>query len=187
MSHSLNFPKRVPQLATDTLTLREMTEEDVPAWFERASDPESSRLSGDPIPESVDVCRGWLEVHRDLFRRRKGIRWAVVPEPAGASVGSIGFSNISASDRSAELGGVISRAWWNRGIATAAARLVLCYGFDDLGLLEVRADFVEGNAASKRVLEKLGFRFQHEIENYQEAKRGYLYVLRKPDLIGIDQ
>lgn len=100
MSQSLNFPERVPPLAAGSLTLREMTEEDVPAWFERASDPESSRLSGDPIP---------------------------------------------------------------------------------------RADFVEGNAASKRVLEKLGFRFHHGIADYRNATRGYLYVLRKPDLIGIDQ
>jgi len=183
MSVPLVFPPAVPLLEADGLTLREMSERDVPAWFERASDPESSALSGDPIPESVDVCFGWLEVHRQLFHERRGIRWAIVPPGAAGSVGSIGLSNLSLEERSAELGAVIARAYWNRGIVTAAARMVVRYAFDDLGLVEIRADLLQRNHASKRVLEKLGFRFDRVLEGYQRdesgCEDGYLYILRK--------
>ena len=50
MSQTLHFPDAVPALFTKMLYLRELTEHDVPAWFERASDPESAVLAGDPIP-----------------------------------------------------------------------------------------------------------------------------------------
>ena len=54
MSQTLLFPDAVPALFSDMLYLRELMEDDVPAWFERASDPESAVLAGDPIPESIE-------------------------------------------------------------------------------------------------------------------------------------
>lgn len=181
------FPATVPLLSGFGLTLREMTEADVPGWFVRASDPESSALSGDPIPENAEVCFAWLETHRRLFRERRGIRWAVVPDGATASIGSIGLSNlapdVSTGVSTGELGGVIARAYWRQGIGTRAARLLLTYAFADLGLDEIRADLLSTNVASRRVLEKLGFEFQHIIADYQTGGRGShvgcLYTLRR--------
>lgn len=179
------FPESVPVLKGDHILLREMTEADVPAWFKRASDPESSSLSGDPIPESIDVIYGWLETNRQFFRDGTGLRWAIVPAAAEGSVGSIGFSKIDAADRTAELGAVIARAYWSQGIVTAAARRVIDYAFNELGLKEIRADLVQRNEASKRVLEKLGFEYVEEIPAYCEtpefgAEAGYLYRLVNP-------
>src|SRR4051795_7600734 len=42
MFQTLHFPDAVPTLFGDMVFLRELTEDDVPAWFERASDPESA-------------------------------------------------------------------------------------------------------------------------------------------------
>ena len=68
MSQTLHFPDAVPTLFGDMVYLRELTEDDVPAWFERASDPESAVLAGDPIPESVEMGVHWLQRHRERFR-----------------------------------------------------------------------------------------------------------------------
>ena len=121
----ISFPKSVPTLKADQILLREMTEVDVPAWFKRASDPESSSLSGDPVPESIDIIYTWLESHRQSFRDRKALRWAIVPAATEGSVGSIGLPKIDASERTAELGAVIARTYWSQGIVTAAARVVI--------------------------------------------------------------
>jgi ribosomal-protein-alanine N-acetyltransferase len=182
---TLHFPDSVPELLGDRVRLRELTEDDVPAWFERASDPESSELSGDPIPESAEAGVQWLRLHRERFRRQAGIRWAIVPRGSTESVGSIGLAVTSSEERIAELGAVIARACWGKGLGTSAARLVIRYAFDTLRLAEIRAEFLQSNLASKRVLEKLGFRFQGAVAGDPRpgaVPDGFLYVLRSvPD------
>ncbi|SFR67618.1 GNAT family N-acetyltransferase [Halogeometricum limi] len=59
--------------------------------------------------------------------------------------------------RYAELAYWVAYDHWNNGYATAAAETMLDYGFDELGLHRVKACTFEDNAASRRVLEKLGF------------------------------
>jgi ribosomal-protein-alanine N-acetyltransferase len=144
----MNFPQSVPGLPGDRVHLRELTEVDVPAWFERATDIESAALAGDPIPESIDI----------------------------------GLNISSEEDGVAALGAVIGRAYWNKGFATCAAQLVAAYAFSTLKLVELRADLLQSNLASKRVLEKLGFQLVRTIPDYDQseagAQDGYLYVMR---------
>jgi len=157
MSQSLHFPDAVPALFGDMLYLRELTEDDVPAWFERASDLESAVLAGDPIPESVEVGFEWLQRHRERFRQQAGIRWAIVEKGSTDSVGTIGLAITSKQKRIAELGIVIGRAYWGKGIGTSAAHLVTGYAFSTLGLAEIQAEVLQRNLASRRLLEKVGF------------------------------
>jgi hypothetical protein len=72
-------------------------------------------------------------------------------------VGTIGLAITSEEKRIAELGIVIGRAYWGQGIGTSAARLVTGYAFGTLGLAEVRAEALQRNLASRRLLEKVGF------------------------------
>jgi ribosomal-protein-alanine N-acetyltransferase len=182
MSLALRFPDTVPEFRGETVYLREITERDVPAWYERASDPESSMLSGDPIPESPQMGVPWLQHHRERFRQQTGIRWAIVPKGSAVSVGTIGLTITSKEERSAELGIVIGRSHWGQGIGTSAARLVLRYAFDTLGLAEIRAEVLQSNVASRRVLEKLGFHFLQTIPGELQSDHGsqdcFLYALQ---------
>jgi len=172
----------MPELAGDGVRLRELTEEDVPGWFARASDPESSALSGDPIPPSIEEGVRWLQRHRERFHLRTGIRWAIVPKGSTESVGTIGLAITSKAERIGELGVVIARAWWGKGIATDAARLVTGYAFDTLGLVEIQAEFDKRNVASRRVFEKLGFRYLRDVpadpQSATALPDGFLYVLQ---------
>jgi [ribosomal protein S5]-alanine N-acetyltransferase len=58
---------------------------------------------------------------------------------------------------SAEIGYWLGRAYWGRGIMTAAVGAVTAYGFASLDLLRVFALPFTDNAASVRVLEKAGY------------------------------
>lgn len=182
MATRLNFPPAVPELLGGLVRLRELTEDDVPAWYERATDAESAALAGDPIPESLAMGFQWLERNRRRFREQEGIRWAIVPKGATHSVGSIGLALKSHEERAAELGFVIARVHWSKGMGTCAARLVARYAFDTLGLAELRAELLASNVASRRVLEKTGFRFEGVIPDFETsptgALEGSLYVLR---------
>lgn len=181
MSQFLDFPDAVPELINDLVYLRELNESDIPAWFERATDVESADLAGDPIPESIAMGAQWLQRHRDRFKQRAAIRWAIVPRGQTDSVGTIGLI-ISEKERGlAELGFVVGRACWGKGIGTAAAQLVKRYAFESLGLLELSAEVLQRNPASVRLLEKVGFRLLRAVpgapENGGESDDCFIYVL----------
>jgi [ribosomal protein S5]-alanine N-acetyltransferase len=157
MSKTLNFPDVVPKLFGEAVYLRELIEDDIPAWFERASDAESADLAGDPIPESVEMGFKWLQRHRERFHQHAGIRWAIVPKDSAESVGTIGLTITSKEERIADLGIVIARAYWCKGIGASAMHLVTGYAFNTLGLAEIQAEVLQRNLASRRLLEKSGF------------------------------
>lgn len=92
MAQTLTFPDAAPVLFDNRMYLRERTEDDVPAWFVRASDPESAVLAGDPIPKSIDMGAQWLARYRERFRQQTGLRWAIVPLGATESIGTIGLT-----------------------------------------------------------------------------------------------
>ena len=61
----------------------------------------------------------------------------------------------------AELGYWLAEPFWHRGIMTEAAGAVLAHARRDLGIRRVWADYYEGNEASCRVMQRLGFHFHH--------------------------
>jgi len=75
-------------------------------------------------------------------------------------VGETGIKHIDWEKREGELSIHLQNdAVKNRGIGTAAERLLLAYAFDELGLTAVTARVIEKNTRSRRVLEKVGFAF----------------------------
>jgi len=86
---------------------------------------------------------------------------------------------------SAEIGYWISRAYWGRGIMTAAVGAVTAYAFASLGLLRVFALPFSDNAASVRVLEKAGY-VREGLLRCSAIKAGrihdqYLYAAVRPN------
>ncbi len=61
-----------------------------------------------------------------------------------------------------ELGYHLRRQYWGMGLAEEAGRAVVNFAFENLRAKALFAGHHPENAASKRVLEKLGFRFTHE-------------------------
>jgi [ribosomal protein S5]-alanine N-acetyltransferase len=181
---TLNFPNTVPDLFAETMHLRELTEDDIPAWLARAIDVESADLAGDPIPGSIEMGAAWLKGHRDLFQQQTAIRWSIVPKGATESAGTVGLVINSKAHRTAAFAIVVGRAYWRKGFGTAAAQLVTRYGFDTLGLAEIHAEVLQRNAASLRLLEKTGFQRLREIagdpQSGGDAEDCFEYVLWSP-------
>lgn len=61
---------------------------------------------------------------------------------------------------SAELGYWIGEPYWNKGITTLAVKLIVMYGFENLGLERIYACVYDFNTPSQRVLEKCGFVYE---------------------------
>lgn len=94
------------------------------------------------------------------------------------SVGFVWLFEISDVHARAELGYWIAPAESGRGYATEAARCCLRYAFDDRNLRKVTARVFEGNDASMRVLEKLGFREEGRLREQYYVDGAYVDCVR---------
>ena len=74
----------------------------------------------------------------------------------GRPIGSIGLKEIAGKADARELGYWIGRPYWGRGLVPEAARELMRYGFDELGLTAVYACHDVSNGQSSRVMDKLG-------------------------------
>lgn len=191
--HPPRFPVTVPLLVGATLRLRELTEDDIPSWFERATERASADLAGDPVPASIEAGAAWLQRHRVRFRGKRGLRWAIVPEDGAVSVGSVGLAFEPGIAAGAELGIVVARSWWGRGIGTTATCMAVDYAFAELGLTEVRVVVLQRNHASVRLLETSGFSRLEVVPptaaepevllRYARTRRGAEGVRERPTLL----
>ena len=79
----------------------------------------------------------------------------------GTHVGCCGLRPYDLSQNIYELGFHIRSDQWGQGFATEAARAVIAHAFETLKVASLFAGHNPENKASRRVLEKLGFRYTH--------------------------
>ena len=92
-------------------------------------------------------------------RPRDTFELAIAERDGGALVGGIRMSVRDWQHRRADIGWVLRRDRWGRGYATEAASLLLRFGFD-FGMHRIEAECHPDNAASARVMEKIGMRYE---------------------------
>ena len=84
-----------------------------------------------------------------------------------------------------ELGYLVGpSASWGHGLGTAAARAGVAFGFEGLGLTRIWAEAIEANAASVKVLRRLGMReigFGHEEDFLGQTSRYVQYEIMAAD------
>ncbi len=64
-----------------------------------------------------------------------------------------------------EVGWTIAADWWGEGLATEAGAAAVAIGFTNVGLEEIVSFTLVDNMASRRVMEHLGFAYQHEVDH----------------------
>ena len=84
--------------------------------------------------------------------------WPVIERATGTFTGEAGLFPLTPGGTDISLGYAFGPDFWGRGYATEASRAVLGEAFGPLGLRRVVAITREGNAGSRNVLRKLGFR-----------------------------
>ncbi len=152
-------------LTGPTLRVRIPREEDAPALFEQASDPEVTRwFSWGPYSSEAEA-RSYLA--RLPRQRERGEHLDLVVEHLDAGpIGISGLSELAVRDRRAVLGSWLGRAWWGTG-ANREAKALMCHlGFELLGLDRVGAYSNVEHVRSQRALERLGFHREGVLRGY---------------------
>lgn len=150
----------IPTLKTERLTLRGMRELDADDMYSYASRADVTEF----LLWSPHVSRAYTGDYLKYVENRYSVGdffdWAVVETRSGKMIGTCGFAKIDTVNRVGELGYVLNPEYHGRGIATEAAKEVVRFGFEELGLHRIEARFMEGNEASRRVMERLGMLFE---------------------------
>jgi RimJ/RimL family protein N-acetyltransferase len=146
----------VPTLSTERLVLRAMTLDDAPALHPALSDSDNMRLWSRAPLGSVEHTRDYIRGNID----GEGVQCWVIAR-ADAVDDALGW--VVLMDRkpeTAELGYILRPDAHGAGIAREAVAAVLEHGFQVRGLRRIFADTDPDNAASIRLLEKVGFRYE---------------------------
>jgi ribosomal-protein-alanine N-acetyltransferase len=155
-----NIFSHMPDLETERLYLRPMRVSDAPDMYDYARREEVTRYLLWRPHADVHYTRSYLEYLAGRYRTGTCYEWAVISKADNKMIGTCGFSSIDTANNTAELGYVLHPDYWGCGIAAEAARRTLHFGFQVLGLHRTEARYMVENEASRRVMEKLGMRFE---------------------------
>ena len=148
---------------TGRLVLRRFVPDDVDAFYELGSRPEIIRYAQSaPLP-SLDAAREFMRTapFHDYATYGYG-RFACVWKPSGVVIGFSGIKFVPEINDN-ELGYRFLPEYWGRGLATEAGQASIDFARSTVGLKRLVALVHPENAASARVLGKLGFSIEKQI------------------------
>ena len=132
--------------------------------FGHRDGPRSDALHHGRRPWTDDQIRSFVERQVKLYSERGFCRWKLLPKATGGMIGfcGVGFWR-DAPDP--EIGWWLARRYWGRGLATEAAEAALRDAFERVRLERIISVAMPENAASIRIMEKLGLKLECEFEN----------------------
>lgn len=145
-----------PRITTARLVLREFAPSDAAAVQRLAGAREIAEQTLLPHPYEDGIAEAWIASCRAARQGGTEIVFAAERVRDGVLIGVIGLA-LEAHHARAKLGYWIGVPYWGRGYATECAAAVVAFGFESLALERIWAPRFRGNAASARVLEKIGF------------------------------
>jgi ribosomal-protein-alanine N-acetyltransferase len=148
-----------PQLATKRFFLQQILSEDQQFIFEGLSHPDVIPFYGVRY-DSFDATKKQMEWYEKSYKDGTGGPWKIVDKATGDKIGVVAYYFHKAEHKKAEVGFWILPQFWNKGIATEVLRAVIQYCQQQKDVHRLEAFVEEGNVASSRVLEKVGFVYE---------------------------
>lgn len=156
----------------DKCILRQWKNSDIESLAENANNHRIAVNMRDlfPHPYTIEDAKTWIELtNNDETKSNFAI---TVNDKA---VGGIGLALGEDIEKiSAEVGYWLGENYWGKGITSSALNGIVNYGFNDLGLKRIFAKPLEHNMASRKVLEKNGFKLEG-ILNKSVIKEGKIH------------
>jgi RimJ/RimL family protein N-acetyltransferase len=134
---------------THAVHLRDVIESDLPIFYEQQLDPDATQMAAFPSRERETFMAHWAKIMADETVTLKTILF-----DAQVAGNIVSWQH----DGECEVGYWLGKTYWGRGIATRALAAFL----GEVTTRPLYAHVVKHNLASRRVLEKCGFRLHGE-------------------------
>ena len=158
----------IPNSVAGQVTLRDVIDSDLPIFYEHQLEPDAVQMAAFPARDRDAFFAHWNRIRSNPTVFNKPI---LLDEQV---VGNIGSYEIEGER---EIGYWLGKAYWGKGIATAALKQFLA----QLTTRPLYAHVTKANAGSLRVLQKCGFVITGEDTNtFKEGEPVEEYVLELP-------
>ncbi|OGO30889.1 MAG: GNAT family N-acetyltransferase [Chloroflexi bacterium RBG_16_56_11] len=153
-------------IATEHLLLRPYTLADAPDLQRHIGERDIAATTINiPHPYVDGMAEEWIGKHRE--RAEKGeFQFAITDRQDGRLLGGIGFHDVDRESECAEIGYWIAKPYWRNGYGTEAARAILKYGFEVMGLNRIHARHFKHNPASGRIMQKIGMKYEGSLRQH---------------------
>ncbi len=167
------MPGVLPTITTERLVLRPFLLADAAAVQRLAGDwAVADTTSNVPHPYPDGTAEQWISGHAERFERREIMVLAVTLRHTGELAGCISLA-LRDNDGRAELGYWMGVPSWNRGYCSEAARALVAYGFEQMGLNRIYAFHFTRNPASGRVMQKAGMTCEGTLRQHVKKRERY--------------
>jgi len=147
------------ELNSDLVRMRPLDTVDIPVIQRLAAAEEIARNTFVPHPYPPDGAEIFVEQAREGWRENDAYVFAIIEKASEEFAGCMGIHPEPAHHR-AVVGYWIGLPYWGRGLATAALRLIIQFGFETLELNRIAAGHFPRNPASGRVMQKANMRYE---------------------------
>jgi RimJ/RimL family protein N-acetyltransferase len=168
----------IPALRTPRLTLRPFAKDDLLPLHRILQEPDILRYFPAPAPPTLERVEKIIDWQLEHWENHRLGWWAVAPLDQEELIGWNGLQFLPETGE-VEVGYLLSRAWWGKGLATEGAQAALDYGFRTLDLKQIIGLVHPDNLASQRVLEKAGLVYLNRAEYF--GMHMLRYVIEQPE------
>jgi RimJ/RimL family protein N-acetyltransferase len=147
----------VARVPSQRVSLRPVAPPDLPALLAINGDPQVTRFLPYATWESLDDGEAWLDRMQALAATGTGQQLVVVRNDDDAVLGTVLLFRFDAGSARIELGYVLGRAHWGRGLMREALGAICGHAFTALGIRRIEAEVNPDNRASWALLERLRF------------------------------
>ncbi len=146
-----------PPLETPRVVVRPIVEADLAGLMAVNGDERVTQYLPYPAWKSADDARAWFERMQGLQATGTAIQFVIVDRASGRPAGTCLVFRHDAGSERAEIGYVLGRAHWRKGLMQEALTALIDAAFGPMKLRRLEAEVNPANQASCRVLARLGF------------------------------
>lgn len=166
MTNSFDF-RSLPVLETERLRLHPLAPADTPALLRLRSHPEVMRYMDREPLQNLSEASAWVEAALVAMQNGTGINWRMEIKNGEPFIGTVAIWRIIPEHFRGEIGYTMFAEHWGKGYMTEALSALTGYAFQTLRLHSLEANINPNNAASERLLLRLGFEKEaHFKENF---------------------
>lgn len=152
-------------LETPRLRLRQFTPDDTEDLYRIYNQPDLFKYMSNEKPLLWEQTKAVIDAFTENWQKHHFGVWAVVDKRTQKLIGHCGFKFLENTPE-VQIGYLLLKPYWGMGLATEAASVALKYGFEVAQLDRVAAIAKPENIASRRVMEKIGMKYEKEAYYY---------------------
>jgi RimJ/RimL family protein N-acetyltransferase len=155
---------------TPRLRFRRLTQADAEVLFDIFSDDQVTRYLLSPSMATLEEAEESIRRKLDYYERGEAFQLAVEERATQTVVGTVTLFHIVAESKRAEIGYVLGKQHWGRGLMREAVEALVEVALSKLDFNRLEADIDPRNAASAKLLEHLGFQREGLLREREIAK-----------------